>query len=105
MANGAMEMIRVGLLVRLEAKPGKEEELAAFLMQGLELANRETTTPLWFALRLGGGSFAIFDAFADEAGRQAHLNGPIAEALMAQAPHLLAEPPTIQQLEIMGAKL
>jgi quinol monooxygenase YgiN len=98
-------MVTVGIFVRLEAKSGKEEELAAFLMQGLELANRETTTPLWFALRLGGGSFAIFDAFADESGRQAHLNGPIAKALMAQAPHLLAEPPTIQQLEIMGAKV
>src|SRR5258708_23747006 len=98
-------MITVGLFVRLEAQPGKEKELAAFLMQGLELANRETTTPVWFALRLGGESFAIFDAFADEAGRQAHLNGPIAKALMAQAPHLLAEPPVIQQLEIMSAKL
>jgi quinol monooxygenase YgiN len=98
-------MIAVGIFARLEAKPGKEEELAAFLMQGLALANRETTTPLWFALRLGGGNFAIFDAFADEAGRQAHLNGPIAKALMAQASLLLAEPPAIQQLEIMGAKL
>jgi quinol monooxygenase YgiN len=73
-------------------------------MQGLKLANQETTTPVWFALRLGG-SFAIFDAFADETGRHAHLNGPIAKALMAQAPHLLAEPPAIQQLEIMDAKL
>jgi quinol monooxygenase YgiN len=98
-------MVTVGLLVRLEAKPGKEEELAAFLMQGLELANEETTTPLWFALRLGGGGFAIFDAFANESGRQAHLNGPIAKALMAQAPHLLAEPPSIQQTDVMGAKL
>ena len=98
-------MITVGLFVRLQAKAGKEEELAAFLMQGLELANRETTTPVWFALRIGGGSFAIFDAFAEESGRQAHLNGPIAAALIAQAPHLLAEPPSIQQLEIMGSKL
>ena len=98
-------MITVGILVRLEAKPGKEEELAAFLMQGLELANQETTTPVWFALRVGGRSFAIFDAFANETGRQAHLNGPIAKALMAQAPNLLAEPPAIQQLEVMGAKL
>ena len=98
-------MITVGILVRLEAKPGKEVELAAFLMKGLELANQETTTPLWFALRLGGGSFAIFDAFADESGRQAHLTGPIAKALMAQAPHLLAEPPSIQQVDVMGAKL
>ena len=98
-------MTKVGLFVRLEAKPGKEEELAAFLMQGLELAKQETTTPIWFAFRLGGGSFAIFDAFADESGRQAHLNGPIAKALMAQAPHLFAVPPAIQQLEVMGAKL
>ena len=98
-------MITVDLFVRLQAKAGKEEELAAFLMQGLELANRETTTPVWFALRIGGGSFAIFDAFADESGRQAHLNGPIAASLIAQAPHLLAEPPAIQQLEIMGSKL
>jgi quinol monooxygenase YgiN len=98
-------MITVGILVRLEAKPGKEVELAAFLMKGLELANQETTTPLWFALRLGGRSFAIFDAFADESGRQAHLTGPIAKALMAQAPHLLAEPPSIQQVDVMGAKL
>jgi quinol monooxygenase YgiN len=100
-----MKLITLGIFVRLEAKSGKEEELAAFLMQGLELANRETTTPVWFALRLGGGSFAIFDAFADETGRQAHLNGAVAKALMAQAPNLLAEPPAIQQLEIMGAKL
>jgi quinol monooxygenase YgiN len=98
-------MITLGIFVRLEAKPGKEEELAAFLRQGLELAQRETTTPVWFALRLGGGSFAIFDAFANEAGRQAHLNGPIAKALMAQAPNLLAEPPAIQQLDVIGAKL
>ena len=98
-------MVTLGIFVRMEAKPGKDEELAAFLMQGLELANQERTTPLWFALRLGGGSFAIFDAFADETGRQAHLNGPITKALMAQAPNLLAEPPAIQQLEIMGAKL
>jgi quinol monooxygenase YgiN len=98
-------MITVGILVRLEAKSGKEEELAAFLMQGLKLANQETTTPVWFGLRLGPGSFAIFDAFADEKGRQAHLSGPIAKALMEQAPDLLAEPPAIQQLEVMGAKL
>jgi quinol monooxygenase YgiN len=98
-------MIKVGILVRLEAKSGKEEELAAFLMQGLQLANQETTTPVWFGLRLGPGSFAIFDAFADEKGRQAHLSGPIAKALMERAPDLLAEPPAIQQLEVMGAKL
>ena len=98
-------MITVGLFVRLQAKAGKEKELDAFLMQGLELANQETTTPVWFALRLGGGSFAIFDAFADETGRQAHLNGPIAKTLMEHAPALLAEPPAIDQLDVMGVKL
>lgn len=98
-------MITVGLFVRLEAKPGKEQEVAAFLKQGLQMANQEPTTELWFALRLGPTTFAIFDAFADEAGRQAHLNGPIAKALMANAPELLAAPPSIERAEILGAKL
>lgn len=98
-------MLTLSLFVRLEAKPGKENEVAAFLKQGLELANQETTTPLWFALRLGPSTFAIFDAFRDEQGRQNHLNGPIAKALMAQAPNLLAAPPVIERLEVLGAKL
>jgi quinol monooxygenase YgiN len=98
-------MLTLSLFVRLEAKPGKEDELAAFLKQGLQLANEETTTPLWFALRFGPSSFAIFDAFEDETGRQAHINGPIAKALMAHAPDLLATPPVIEQVEVMGAKL
>jgi quinol monooxygenase YgiN len=98
-------MLKLGLFVRLEAKPGKEQELAAFLQQGLQLANQETTTPLWFALRIGPTTFAIFDAFNDEAGRQAHLNGPIAKALMANAPSLLAAPPLIERVEVLGAKL
>ena len=98
-------MLKLGLFVRLEAKPGKEKELGAFLMQGLQLANQEATTPLWFALKLGPTTFAIFDAFNDEAGRQAHLNGPIAKALMAQAPTLLATPPVIERAEVLGDKL
>jgi quinol monooxygenase YgiN len=98
-------MLKVSLFVRLEAKPGKAEEVAAFLQAGLQLANQESTTPLWFALRLGPTSFAIFDAFKDEAGRQAHLNGPIAKALMAQAPNLLASAPVIERAEVLGAKL
>ena len=98
-------MLTLGLFARLEAKPGKEDELAAFLKHGLRLANQETTTPLWFALRLAPTTFAIFDSFADEAGRQNHLNGPIAQALMAQAPNLLAQPPVIERLEVLGAKL
>ena len=98
-------MLKLALFARLEAKPGREAEVAAFLMQGLELANQETTTPLWFALRLGPTTFAIFDAFRDETGRQNHLSGPIAEALMAQAPNLLAAPPVIERLEVLGVKL
>ena len=98
-------MLKLGLFARLEAKPGKEEAVAAFLMQGLQLANQETTTPVWFALRLGPTTFAIFDAFHDEAGRQSHLTGPIAKALMAQAATLLAAPPVIERLDVLGSKL
>ena len=98
-------MLTVSLFVRLEAKPGKEADLAAFLMQGLELARQEAATPIWFALRFGPATFAIFDAFADETGRQAHLAGPIAQALTAQAPHLLASPPVIERVDVLGAKL
>ena len=100
-----LETLSLGLFVRLEAKPGKEEEVAAFLMQGLQMANQESTTPLWFALRLSPSTFAIFDAFPDESGRQTHLNGPIAKALMTHAPNLLAAPPSIEKTQILGAKL
>ena len=98
-------MLSRGLFVRLEAKPGKEGDVAAFLMQGLQMADQEPTTPLWFALRLGPSTFGVFDAFNDEPGRQAHLEGPIAKALMAQAPHLFSAPPSIERTEILGAKL
>ena len=98
-------MLTRGLFVRLEAKPGKEKEVATFLKQGLEMANQEPTTPLWFALRLGPSTFGVFDAFFDESGRQAHLNGPIAKALFANAPTLLAAPPSIEETEVLGAKL
>src|SRR5262245_28712190 len=97
-----LDMLKLGLFVRLEAKPGKEAEVAAFLAKGLELANQEATTPLWFALRVNETTFAVFDSFADESGRQAHLNGPIAQALMANAPALLAAPPVIQPIEVLG---
>jgi quinol monooxygenase YgiN len=98
-------MVRVALFVRLQAKPGKETDVARFLESGLALANQETTTPIWFALRLGPATFGIFDAFADDAGRKAHLAGPIAAALMAKAPELLAEPPQIEQVDVLGAKI
>jgi quinol monooxygenase YgiN len=98
-------MLKVALFVRLEAKPGKENDVAKFLDTGLALANQEATTPLWFGLRLGPSTFAIFDAFTDDSGRQAHLTGPIAQALMAKAPELLAKPPVIEPIDVLGAKL
>jgi quinol monooxygenase YgiN len=98
-------MYKVALFARLEAKAGKENEVAKFLETGLELANQETTTPIWFALRLGPTTFGVFDAFANESGREAHLNGPIAKALMAQAPELFAKPPAIERIDVLGAKL
>ena len=98
-------MLTLSLFARLEAKPGKEKELAAFLMQGLQLAQAEAATPVWFALQLGPTTFAVFDAFRDEAGRQGHLNGAIAKALMARADELLASPPAIEPLDVLGAKV
>lgn len=98
-------MLSLGFFVRLEAKPGKEKEVAAFLKQGFDLANQETTTPLWFALRLGPSTFGVFDAFHDESGRQAHFNGPIAKALLANAPNLLAMSPSIEKVEVLWAKV
>jgi len=98
-------MPKVALFVRLEAKAGKENDVVKFLGTGLQLANQEATTPVWFALRLGPSTFGVFDAFADESGRQAHLNGPIAQALMAKAPELFAKPPAIEPIDVLGAKL
>jgi quinol monooxygenase YgiN len=100
-----MTMVRVALLVRLHAKPGKEADVARFLESGLALANQEASTPIWFALRLGPATFGIFDAFADDAGRKAHLAGPIAAALMAKASELLAEPPQIEHVDVLVAKI
>ncbi len=98
-------MVKVGLLVRLQAKPGKEADVAAFLKQGLPLAQQEPATTAWFALQLGPSTFGIFDVFPDESGRQAHLSGPIAAALMAKASELLAQPPVIENVDILAAKL
>jgi len=95
-------MIKHALFVRLEAKPGKETEVAQFLQAGLALAQQESTTPVWFALQLGPSTFGVF---ADEAGRQAHLNGPIAQALGANASKLLAQAPSIERIDVLGTKL
>jgi quinol monooxygenase YgiN len=98
-------MVRLALFVRLEAKPGQEAALKAFLESALPLAQGEMSTPVWFALQFGRSMFGIFDAFTDEADRQAHLEGPIAAALMAKAGELLATPPAIEKLGIFAAKL
>jgi quinol monooxygenase YgiN len=98
-------MMKHALFVRLDAKPGKEKELAQFLQTGLAMAQQETTTPIWFALQLSPSTYGIFDAFQDEAGRQAHLDGPIAQALGANAPKLLARAPSIERIDVLGAKL
>jgi len=98
-------MVTVGLLVRLEAKAGKEAELATFLSGALPLAQQEPATTTWFATRMGPSTFGIFDAFPDDSGRQAHLAGPIAAALMAKAPELLSAAPTIEKVEVLAAKL
>jgi quinol monooxygenase YgiN len=98
-------MVNVGLFVRLEAKPGKEKAVASFLETGLKLAHEEPTTKVWFALQLGPSTFGVFDAFSNEEGRQKHLTGKIATALMANAPELFSTPPVIERLDVLGAKL
>lgn len=98
-------MTRFALFVRLEAKPGQERAVAEFLAGALPLANAESGTTAWFALKFGPSTFGVFDAFADEAGRQAHLDGPIAAALMANAAALLSAPPNIEKIDLLAAKL
>jgi quinol monooxygenase YgiN len=92
------------LLARLHAKPGKADEVAAFLKSALPLARDEDQTISWYALQLDETTFGIFDTFSDEGGRQAHLNGDIAAALMSKADELLAQPPQIEQVEVLAAK-
>jgi quinol monooxygenase YgiN len=98
-------MVKLALFVRLEAKPGKEKDVEKFLLGGLPLVNEEPATTAWFGLRLGPSTFGIFDAFPDEGGRQAHLSGRVAAALMARASELLAAPPTIEKVDVLAAKL
>ena len=98
-------MVKVALFVRLEAKPGKEKDVESFLMGALPVVMEEPATAAWFGIRLGPSSFGIFDAFPDEAGRQAHLSGRVAAALMAKAAELLSAPPSIEKIDILAAKL
>jgi quinol monooxygenase YgiN len=98
-------MVTVGILAQIEAKPGKEDEVASFLEGALALAEQEPATTAWFAIRLGPSRFGIFDVFPDDAGRDAHLSGPIAAALMGRAEELLAQPPTIEKVDLLASKL
>jgi len=104
-AGASSQKVNVALYVRLEAKPGKEEAVAEFLRQGKALVEAEPATIAWFGIRLGPSTFAIFDAFPDEAGRQAHLAGKVAAALMAKAGDLLAQPPAIHKADVLASKL
>lgn len=97
-------MDTLALLALLRAKPGKEDELEQFLKSAEPLAGAEPGTTSWYAVKLGPDRFGIFDTFRDQAGREAHLGGPIAKALFARADELLAEPPKIEQLEILASK-
>ena len=97
--------VRKALYVRLEAKPGKEAAVAQFLEGGLPIVEEEPGTITWYALKLGPSTFGIFDTFADDAGRDAHLAGRVAAALMAQASELLSSPPKIDKVDILAAKI
>jgi quinol monooxygenase YgiN len=104
--GGGPQKVNVANYVALEAKPGKEEALAEFLRQGKAWVEAEPATIAWFGVRLGPSTFAIFDAFPDEAGRQAHLNGKLISALMKyKVGDLLAQPPSIQKADVLVAKL
>jgi|SRR6185369_12718004 len=98
-------MTSVALLVRLEVRPGKEQEVEHFLREGLAMVQQEPATTAWFAIRMGVSTFGIFGAFPDEAGRQAHLSGRVVAALMAKAPELLSEPPVIELVDVFATKL
>ena len=98
-------MVTKALIVRLEATAGKNEELAALLREALPLVEAEPDTVTWLALELGGSTFAIVDAFPDEAGRSAHLAGAVAAALADSAATLLAKPPEIERADVLAAKL
>lgn len=98
-------MITKALYVRLDAKPGFESKVEEFLKSALPLVEAEPATKAWFAIRMGPMTFGIFDAFPDDAGRDAHLSGKVAEALMARAGELLRSPPQIERIDVVAAKL
>jgi quinol monooxygenase YgiN len=97
-------MEKFSILARLEAKPGKEKEVLEFLKSALPLAEGEPGTIRWYALQIGPSTFGIFDTFETEEGREAHLNGPIAAALMANASSLLAKDPILEKVDLLAIK-
>ena len=97
--------MRTALFVRLEAKPGKADEVESFLRGGRDMVEQEPATLAWFAVRIGPTTFGIFDAFPDDAGREAHLSGKVALALMEKAPDLLMVKPSIEKLDVLAVKL
>jgi quinol monooxygenase YgiN len=97
-------MVRLGILARMEAKAGKEDEVAAFLEGALPLVQEEPGTVTWYAIRIGPSEFGIFDSFEEETARQAHLSGKVAEALMAKASELFVRPPDIQPVDVLASK-
>jgi quinol monooxygenase YgiN len=97
--------VSVALLVTLEAKPGKEEEVARFLESGRSLVDQEPETVTWYAVRQGQTTFGIFDTFAGDDGRQQHLSGAVAKALGEITEELLAAPPDIRPVDVIAAKI
>src|SRR6516164_6476313 len=97
-------MPKLAFLARFEAKPGKEDDVAAFLEAARDMAAKEPTTIDWYAIRLSPSTFGVFDTFDDETGRQKHLNGPIGQALMARAPELFSSQPSIEPVDVLGSK-
>ena len=98
-------MTQHALYVQLEAKPGMEQEVATFLSNARPMVDEEPGTTAWFAVKMGPRSFGIFDAFANERGRDAHLQGKVAKQLMAKAPQLFAHEPEIHRLDVIADKL
>ncbi|MGH3069182.1 MAG: putative quinol monooxygenase [Streptosporangiaceae bacterium] len=98
-------MLSVALVVKMVAKEETKDEVASFLSGAVEMANAESGTPVWFALRTDEHTFWIVDAFPGAGERQAHLDGPIAAALMANADRLLAEPPSISPADVLASKV
>ncbi len=98
-------MVTKALLVQVEAKPGQEQAVAEFLRSALPIVEGEPATTAWFAIQMGPSTFGVFDAFPDEAGRQTHLSGRVAAALMARADELFTQPPSIGQIDVLAAKL